>query len=147
MIKSKNNIFCVNFTGAFLYSGTVYLSLFSLYPSLCRAIRIKIHHSQGLLSCPNSQFSQLGWMSVWLYDSDGFYVDAGEDFSDHLLNVYPEKCRCRHFMLRRLFLSWIEMHTLEKAVTPVQSHIPNMTVHLTCEQTLVHICKAIEYIL
>lgn len=43
-MKSQNNIFCVNFTGAFLYSGTV-----SLYfsPSLCRATRIKLHHSQG----------------------------------------------------------------------------------------------------
>lgn len=43
-MKSQNNIFCVNFTGAFLYSGTVSLYFF---PSLCRATRIKLHHSQG----------------------------------------------------------------------------------------------------
>lgn len=51
-MKSQTNIFCVNFTGAFLYSGTV-----SLYfsPSLCRATRIKLHHSQGLLVYLTSQ--------------------------------------------------------------------------------------------
>lgn len=54
-MKSQNNIFCVNFTGAFLYSGTV-----SLYfsPSLCRATRIKLHHSQGFLVCLTSQYTQ-----------------------------------------------------------------------------------------
>lgn len=48
-MKSQN-IFCVNFTGAFLYSGTV-----SLYfsPSLCRATRIKLHHSQGFSGLSN----------------------------------------------------------------------------------------------
>lgn len=63
-MKSKNNIFCVNFTGAFLYSGTVFL-YFS--PSLCRATRIKVHHSQGLLVCLKSQHTQQHALTVILF--------------------------------------------------------------------------------
>lgn len=51
MIKRKNDIFCVNFTGALLYSGTVYLYLFSLSVPLS-VERLELKFTIHKVCCP-----------------------------------------------------------------------------------------------